>query len=448
MASSSDTANSPPPTENYPSLPFNLDQEPKVREWSQYELDTVLSLICKYEHLASQKEKGKKQRSPHAKRRGGRQSEDDVSDWAFSFATKLNEALHGMHNYKDDIPLADVRELVDFIEIKNKAVMDYIKRQSTPFRVTRAKKFAFLRLCNTFNKTFYKWTLLRRQRRRNPSISAEEEMTRGSWIDYYLSKQDRENYLLGAARIEKNAHPSENTERGWISNTVYARRSRDIDLTPSSSQDHKAFPSQQSGFPTGQDRPFRFRKRHRSIHPPPPPPLPPPFYTGSLIEDKYMGNQPSDIYDKGYFKSMETVTHADPARRTSYEDFDQNPLPACLPPTSPAYFGHAGLRQSIHPTGPRLETPLLTYEGDSDPERSGSSGAHMLLAHSDSYGARGYEYPEPPDEKASYDYNTVYETPCSPCSPMYTSGCMVATDGGEKSPLHTDFDTGEGLLDY
>ncbi|KAK5627690.1 hypothetical protein RRF57_003405 [Xylaria bambusicola] len=436
MANSSETTETSPSTENYPSLPFNLDQEPKVREWSQYELDTVLSLICKYEYLPSQNEKGNKHCS-HARNRDGGQLEDHTSDWAVSFATKLNEALHGTHNYKDDIELADVRELMDFIETKGEAIMNYIKRQSTPFRVTRAKKFAFQRLCNTFNKTFYKWTLMRRERHRNPSISVEEETTRASWIDYYLSKQEQENYLLGAARIEKIAHPSANTERGWISNTVYTRRSRDIDLVTSLSQDNKIYPSHRTRSPVEQDRLFRFRKRHRSIHPPPPPPPPP--YTGSFDENEHMGNQLSITWDQGNSKSMETGTHVDLAHPTYYEHFDRFPLHTPLPLASPAYFGHDNLRQSIHPAGPRLETPLLTYEGNLELERSGSSRAQMLPAHSNSFGMRSYEYPEPPHEMASCDYNSVYETPRSPCSPTYPLGCVMGTNAGAKTPLDTDY---------
>lgn len=197
MVSSSETTGSHPLTEDQSSPPFNLDQEPKVREWSLYELDTVCSLLCKYEHIANSKEK-KKKRNSYAGERNGKQLEDHAGDSVLLFATKLNEALHGTHDYKHDIPLADVKELMDFIETKNEAAIKYIQRQATPFRVTRAKKFAFQRLYHTFNRTFFKWTFMHRERRRNPALGAEEEKTRSDWIDSYLSNQERGEMRLAS----------------------------------------------------------------------------------------------------------------------------------------------------------------------------------------------------------------------------------------------------------
>ncbi|KAJ3562233.1 hypothetical protein NPX13_g8641 [Xylaria arbuscula] len=407
------------------SSPSNLDQEPQARQWSQYELDTVCALICKYEHLASANVKRGKRGGSHY---------DYTGDWVLSFATKLNEALHGTRGYKHDIASDDVKELMDFIETKNEAVMNYIQRQSAPFRVSRAKKFAFQRLYQTFSRAFFEWTLTRREKRHDPSSSDGEEETRSLCIDYSLSSQEGANYLLGAARNEKNLQPVIDPNRGRIPNSIYGRRGRDASTTSSQSQDGKAYPSPRTRV-RGQHW-LRCRNRRRApIHiPPPPPPPPPPPHEGSAVQSTYMDTQ--------LFTTNETGPYHHPAWHAYYENpyLDSSATP--LAPPSPAYFGHADLRQSIHPTGPRPETPMRTHNDRPEQESFSRSEASMLPVCGNSYNTLaqgGYEYPEPQQEAGSYNYSSTFESPASPVfEPKYVTGDGTSTEG----PFHLNYNNG------
>ncbi|KAI3338953.1 hypothetical protein F4824DRAFT_488260 [Ustulina deusta] len=475
MPSSLEAMESSPSGESISQLPSNSEQELKVREWSQFELDTVCALICKYEHYGTSKKKAK--RRSRTRDTDGEHQENYARDWALRFATKLNEALHGMRNYKHDIPVADVRELMDFIETKNKTVMAYIKRQSIPFRVTRSKKYAFQRLCNNFNNNFYKWTLVRREQRRNPNVDTEEEqISRLSWVDYYVSSRNKENHLLGAARIQRNAQLLAKTESGWISNSAYARRSREvtgINTTSGSGQDLNAHSPRQSMLPAKPGRRFRHQNPRRIMSRPPPPPPPPPPSSGLPAQYKQVGIQPFKKYDMASYGGMEAETHTRPTRRACHDYLDLTPpSPTPLPPTSPSYLGHADLRQTIHPTGPRPETPLPTYQDHSGLQQSihmmgqqpGTLGSLTSLAHASPYGTpihKGYQHPEPRQEKGNFDHRRVAEAPASPLSPMYTSGTMstgMARANAEAQapiePLYEDgygnelYPTGGGYSEY
>lgn len=186
MENSSDTIGSFPSWEESPPSALSADRGPKIREWSQFELDTVCALICKHEHRQIPKKRSC---------RGGTDGKNSNEDWALLFATKLNEALHGPGEYQHDIPVADVCELMDFIETKHQLFMAYISRQSTPFRITRSKKYAFQRLCNDFNNALYKWAIKRQERHQNTSIGTDKEMSRVDWLDCYLSNPNQGKYI-------------------------------------------------------------------------------------------------------------------------------------------------------------------------------------------------------------------------------------------------------------
>ncbi|KAJ8126054.1 hypothetical protein O1611_g7585 [Lasiodiplodia mahajangana] len=185
MASSSGTVGSSPSSGDSPPTSLDSEQRPPapIREWTQFELDTVCALICKHEELTFKADL--KTRSRRGKKGGG-----GSDDWALQFATNLNEALHGIHGYKYDIPVDDVRELMDFIETKNASVMAYIKRQMAPFRITRSTKYAFQRLCYDFNFAFYDWTVIRRERRQNPNMS-DAEISQRSRVYGHFSSQNK-----------------------------------------------------------------------------------------------------------------------------------------------------------------------------------------------------------------------------------------------------------------
>ncbi|KAI1429289.1 hypothetical protein F5Y12DRAFT_797559 [Xylaria sp. FL1777] len=459
MATSSETIESSLSREGNSQLPFNSKQEPKIREWSQFELDTICALICKHEHCETFKEKLAKR--PHTGDTNGEHPDNDARDRTLRLATKLNEALHGIHNYKHDIPISDVRELMDFIETKNEAVMTYITRQSIPFRVTRSKKYVFQRLCNNFNHAFYKWILIRRERLRNPNINTEEEISLLNWVEYYLSSQGKDNYPLGVARIQKNAQLFADSENGWISNSVYARRSREapcIDTVSSSSQEPRIRLPQRPIPSVEPSRRFHYRKRRRAISrfPPPPPPLP---TWGLSAQYKHTDIHAFRAYEKESYEGMETETHVHPACHAYYDYLNSTPASTPLTPASPAYFGNAGLRQTIHPTGPRPETPLLAYQHHSEVQPSvnstglqpGSPGPLALPTHENSYNAaisKSYQYPEPPQENGNFDYSSVIDTPTSPSSPMHMSSMMsagmVGADAGVQTPFKSVYENSYG----
>ncbi|KAI1302569.1 hypothetical protein F5Y03DRAFT_407756 [Xylaria venustula] len=435
MASARETMGSSPSNEGPPPSSSNPEQEPRVREWSRFELDTVCALICKNEHHGTSKEKIRKR--PCTGNANGEQSDNYAEDWILRFATKLNEALHGTHNYKHDIPLTDVRELMDFIEMKNKAVMMYIRRQSTPFRITRSKKYAFQRLCGAdFNNTFYKWVLTRRERRRNPSLDdTEKRRSPFSQSEKSLSGLNQDNYVLGVTYTQKNAQPFANIDRGWICNSIYARRGEGQWMDPMLN----------SGLPR--------RNQPRMIGRPPPPP-PPTWGTSSHYNS--MGIPPFKASDGYNGMNPEAYTH--PARR-AYINSNVTPAATPLLPASPAIFDHASLRQTIHPTGPRPETPLQAYQYHSEPqqgaqpvgEQTGTLGQLTSPAYTSPYDItmhRGHQYPGQQQENGdSGDIDTL-ETPASPVSPAYVPGpmfpAMIGAYSGGQTPFTSVYGKGYG----
>ncbi|TGJ81001.1 hypothetical protein E0Z10_g7751 [Xylaria hypoxylon] len=436
MATSSETIVSFPSREDTLPSPFDFEQGREVRKWSQFELDTVCSLICKHEHLCTSKEELR----GHSRRDG-----EDPDDRALRFATKLNETLNGVR-YKHDILVADVRELMDFIETKNRTVMAYIERQSTPFRVTRSKKYAFRRLCNTFNSAFRKWAIICRERRRCPSNKDDEEISGLSWIDRYLSSQNKDNYLLGATRIQKNAQLFENTERGWISNSVYARRSCEgpyINTTSGSGLDPNAHSLQRHALSAKHSFRLHHRNRHRiqAFPPPPPPPLSSP---GPPTQYGQVEIQPFEAYDMAIHEGTEAETHIH-SSRPAYHDYP-DPIISAPPysPASPALYGYADLRQTIHPTGPKPNTPMAiamtspAYHRRLPPAGS-TLGSLTLLEHASPYSPMhmGYKYPEPPQDNENFNYSGILEAPTSPSSPIYmpsaASAVIGANTGGQSS---------------
>ncbi|KAI0481539.1 hypothetical protein F4859DRAFT_512683 [Xylaria cf. heliscus] len=447
MENSSDTVGSSPSWEESPPS-LSSERVPKVRsrkvrEWSQFELDTVFALICKYKHRKTPKR--------HFRRRV-MNSKDADEDHILLFTTRLNEALNGADEYQCDIPVADVRELMDFLEKKNQTFMEYICRQPTPFRITRSKKYAFQRLCTDFNNAFYKWAIICQERRQIPSINTNEEISGLNSIGHYLSSPNQDSYLLGAARIQKilDAEISIPTERGWISNSVYAQRNREGPTTNSTSGSaEKASSHQRPVLPAKSSRRVHRRRGHYRMVPlvPPPPASPQP------IQHEQINAQQYDSCNNEYHEGTGADMHSHPTSPTYNGHLDPT-LPASpYPPTSPAYFNHAELRQSIHPTGPRPTTPMAMaspayqysselqetmYPVDQQPNAPGSltSPAHSCVSNST---FMGYQYPDPAQESRSFSYGSVIETPASPSSPVYIPNTvptkmMHTTEMGTEEP--------------
>ncbi|KAK0738584.1 hypothetical protein B0T18DRAFT_433367 [Schizothecium vesticola] len=88
------------------------------RQWSDYEIQTVLALICKGFHL----------------KKGG----------ALSFATALNEALNGKRreHMDDDVDVEDVALLLEWLEKEKKGALAFVERQSTHV-ITRVARRVF-----------------------------------------------------------------------------------------------------------------------------------------------------------------------------------------------------------------------------------------------------------------------------------------------------------------
>ncbi|KAI0439274.1 hypothetical protein F4803DRAFT_568654 [Xylaria telfairii] len=428
MENSSDTIGS---WEESPPPALSSDRGPKVREWSQFELDTVCALICKHEHREIPKRRS---------RRGGTGGKDSDEDWALMFATKLNEALHGVGEYRYDIAVTDVRELMDFIATKHQLFMAYIGRQSTPFRITRSKKYAFQRLCNDFNNALYEWTIRHRERCQDTSISTDKEMPRANWLDRYLSSPNQDAHLLGAARIHKimNAEFSTPSERGWMSNSAYAQRNREgLNINSTSSSAPKVHSPQR---PIVAARPARSghrrRNQRRTI------PLPPP---------RPLSSQPTQYEHMTSYEGIGADMHSHPTSPAYYVHLDPALSASPYPPTSPAYFNHAELRQSIHPMGPGSETPVVLaspvyqYSGAQqtiypmdrqlDAPSFFTSPVHSSVSHPT---FMGYQYPEPSQENGGFDYGSVLQTPASPSSPMYFPDAvpaeMTGAPAGEENP--------------
>ncbi|KAI0544591.1 hypothetical protein F4679DRAFT_600471 [Xylaria curta] len=445
MENPSDTAGSSPSFEESPPSSFSSEPGHKVREWSQFELDTVCALICKHEHSQSFKRRY---------RYGNMNGERSDEDWALGFATRLNESIHGADKYQRDIPVADVRELMDFIETKNQKFMAYISRQSAPFRITRSKKYAFQRLCNDFNDAFYKWTIKRRERRRNANM--DTEISHPNSFDRHLSSPSRD-YLLGATRIQKilEVELNPDTERGWISNSVYAQRNREGPNINSASRFTQDFNVPQRHIPPAGPT----RRVHRPLYqrrvialPPPPPPAPQP------IRYEQVNVQQSNPYDVPNYQSTGADIHSHPTSPVYYSHLDPTSSALPYPPTSPTYCGHSELRQSIHPTGPRPETPIVmaspAYQYHSDLQRDVYPMEPQLDApgyltspvyDSPSHPTfMGYQYPDSAQDNGYFEYSRVIETPASPSSPVYIPDAEPAemmgtrTEGKDPAPTFSE----------
>ncbi|KAI8949945.1 hypothetical protein F4801DRAFT_602691 [Xylaria longipes] len=475
MENSSEIMVSSPSFEESPPSSLSSERVPevrssRVREWSQFELDTACALICKHEH---------RQTSKRRFRRGDTEGKDSDEDWALQFATKLNEALHGVDEYRYDIPVADVCELMDFIETKNQIFMAYISRQPTPFRITRSKKYAFQRLCNDFNNALYKWTVMRRERRQNTKLRTDEEIYRFDSFDRYLSNPiQADAYLLGASRIQKipDAGSSAPAERGWISNSVYAQRNREGPNTNSTSgSSPEAHSSQCPILPAQPSRRVYRRLNQRGVIPPPPPApsLPQP------TQYEQMNIQQPKSCDITSSEGIGADVNNHPTRPAYYSHLDPAFLATSYPPSSPTCFGHPELRQSIHPTGPRPETPIVMaspayqyhselqqniYPMDQQLDAPGSltSPVHSSLSNPTFMGC---QYPDAVQENGNFDYSSFLETPASPSSPMYIPDAapaeiMGTQTGGEKPSSYlselfeqpnfnlASFDYGEYSLNY
>ncbi|KAI1353115.1 hypothetical protein F5Y01DRAFT_313185 [Xylaria sp. FL0043] len=424
MASSSETAGASPSGEATLSLTLSREQGPRVREWSQFELSTVCALMCKFEHEGISK--GKTKKRSYAEESNARYLENRARD----FATTLNGALHGSHNYKNDIRVSDVRELLDFIEIENKDVMAYIKRQPVPFRVTRAKKYAFQRLCNNFNDAFYRWVVVRRARYHNLKSIAEQalSLSRSQVVEHYLSSADKVPKLpLETAPIQKNTQPAESTERGWISNSVYARRSPVSSLANTASAPAQ---STEAHLPRGYILPAaslhraHHQNRRRAMSRPPPPPP----YLSAPSSFSY-----GDIQSPYSRIGMEAEGYAHPSRH-AYFDWDPSPTSTPLPPVSPAFSGHDNLRQSIHPMGPKSETPLPLYQAQSELEqimqtmgqRSNALGQLTSPAHTNPHDAainQSHQNPTLSQDNGASDDTGVFGPQSSLISYIYMDGC-------------------------
>jgi hypothetical protein len=171
MAYPLETLGMSPTQEEAPESSATAEQPPKAREWGQFELDAVCSLVCQHQHrpLVWRVKRSKRcvPRKFQDLNMDGLNLDDtfDPKDWALRLATKLNKTLHGVRDFKHDIPIEDVRDVLDFIEEEYKFVVKFIERQHTPFRVTRTKKYVFERMYNDFNDKLQAWTVKRWKRR-------------------------------------------------------------------------------------------------------------------------------------------------------------------------------------------------------------------------------------------------------------------------------------------
>ncbi|GAP89669.1 putative phosphatidylinositol 4-kinase pik1alpha protein [Rosellinia necatrix] len=427
-----------------PSLLHDVEQEPEVREWTQFELDTICSLICKHEHLEGAEPKGKARGHSGGANKKGADGHSD--DWALRFTTKLNEALNGPRGHAHDIPVSDVREVMEFIETQNNAVMMYIKAQPNPFRITRSKKYSFQRLCSNFNKAFRKWVVVHRQEHRDPN---DEGVPQLDWVERYLARQTKhasDKSLLGATRVLKSAKAFENSERGWVSHSVYSRRGVEgpnHSITPSE-------PAKKVELPRHHTLPAKpaFTAHHQN-------------HNHSQIRwNPYLPRRPSNrprmqygqvsarlpvpnvSNIQGMAANMNThMGHNVPHHRSNtsarvlapqvssvkayplasfYPPVSSCPSPIAppppntpYPPASPAYFSYSNLRQSIHPTGPRPHTPRGPLAA------MPLSPMHLAPALPMNAPNAGYSHPAMPQQN-NIGFNRTSGTPFSPSSPMFT----------------------------
>lgn len=124
------------------------------RRWTEFELRTVLSLLCKGIHRSTD---------------------------ALGFGTALNNALNAGH-HELDIPVDDVRDLLAWVYRRKKAAVAFIDRQITA-RITRTAVRVFARDLG-FDGTLREWVVEGRREReamkRTAGLSAFADARRGS----------------------------------------------------------------------------------------------------------------------------------------------------------------------------------------------------------------------------------------------------------------------------
>ncbi|KAI0406675.1 hypothetical protein F4802DRAFT_596027 [Xylaria palmicola] len=432
MASSSETMGSSQSQEGEsPSWPSSGGRC-RVREWSQFELNTVCALVCQHAHRPSWQ----------GKRGRGRGDASHDDDWVLGFATKLNKALHGVRGYKHDIPVGDVRALLAFLEAENGAIAAFLDRQPWPFRLTRPKMYAFQRLCVGFNYAFHTWAVAggREGRRRNPGIGGMSGL-RGRDGPSSSSGHGKDN------RLERNPQLLADTRKGWMSDGVHARRSREglgVDNSAASLRTHLPRRPVLPARPRGWAR----RQALRATFVPPPPPSP------SILYEQ-MGAQPFGSYGMTSWEGPNAATHTG-STHDDYHDYSDPALSAQpYPPASPAYAGFADLRRSIHPMGPTPEASTApaspAYQYGCGPQQGTSLGGLQLGAHGsltspvspglNAPAHTGYRYPEPAQTSGSLDYSSsTLETPTSPSSPMHmpdaVSVGMMNSHGWDREAVY------------
>ncbi|RYP79736.1 hypothetical protein DL770_006525 [Monosporascus sp. CRB-9-2] len=141
------------------------------RSWNQFELDAVLALICKGHHTRS----------------------------LIAFTDMLNMAVNGNFGGKEDIPVDDVQELLEFLEERHKAAMRFIERQPAPCRLTRRQKLVFAREL-PFDGSLEEWTV---GGRREAEMKAKPERLRRMWAR--RGDLDGHNRVVEGARSRRAA---------------------------------------------------------------------------------------------------------------------------------------------------------------------------------------------------------------------------------------------------
>ncbi|KAI0434127.1 hypothetical protein F5Y09DRAFT_349728 [Xylaria sp. FL1042] len=421
---------------------FDPEREPKVRKWSQFELNTVCSLICRFEHEETSKEKTKKQ--PHT----GDTSSELLDTGARNFATKLNTALHGTRTHMYNISVSDARELLDFVEIEHKPFMELIKRQPAPFRITRTKRSAFQRVCLNFNDAFYKWTMIRRVERRVATSIAEQPLARDDLVEYYESVAfEVHNYRLGP--VQKSAQLSKCTRRGWMSNSVYAQRGRDlpdVNTASVSGQTHRAHSPQRSILSAMSDQRLRHQNRRRIIR-------------QRALALFHPDHQVSPLnHENIQYSNTRTNTETEGGIHPNSLAFNNGPSPTStpeLPPTS-SCSSHDSLRQGVLPMVPSPRTPLSAtrspLERDTDLAAWGSDvlGQLALPVFSSpvkSPISQGYHSPNLSQESGNPGDTSVVETRDTPLSPLYMTNSMSTGMTGTEAEAEPPFESIYGTDD-
>ncbi|KAI0128416.1 hypothetical protein BJ170DRAFT_682209 [Xylariales sp. AK1849] len=131
-------------------MPSSKRGPTKAHEWTPFELNIVLALICKGEHTRLN---------------------------SLQFATKVNEALNGnsVGAYDNDIPVGDVEDLLRAVEKNKKGALAFIERQPHPHVLTRTKRRVFERNL-PFDGSLAEWVGGRREEVRR----MKEMMPRGT----------------------------------------------------------------------------------------------------------------------------------------------------------------------------------------------------------------------------------------------------------------------------